>query len=251
MTATTRLPDAVDVAGIGGGQAGLATGYYLRRAGLVPGADFLVLDAGDRPAGDPAGPLVVRTGEGALSARVVVSATGTWTRPFWPHVAEAAAFTGRQLHTVDYRRAEDFTGQRVEALRVGDDHPGSAAWGTSWRSRASATPATVGRSALPMFTRLTAAGLAWRDGTQRPVDAVIWCTGFRPALRHLRPLRLSMEAGHLRLGGPTGTQSTDEPRLHLVGYGDWSGPASATLIGAGRTARDTVRVLVDQVRAQR
>ncbi|HPX38602.1 MAG TPA: hypothetical protein PLE49_18120 [Mycobacterium sp.] len=28
--------------------------------------------------------------------------------------------------------------------------------------------------------------------------------------------------------------------LHLLGYGDWTGPGSATLIGVGRTARDAV-----------
>jgi hypothetical protein len=31
-----------------------------------------------------------------------------------------------------------------------------------------------------------------------------------------------------------------EPSLWLVGYGDWTGYASATLIGVGRTARATV-----------
>ncbi|HEY9337558.1 MAG TPA: NAD(P)-binding protein, partial [Kribbella sp.] len=36
---------------IGGGQAGLATGFYLRRAGLVPGRDFVVLDAADQAGG--------------------------------------------------------------------------------------------------------------------------------------------------------------------------------------------------------
>jgi hypothetical protein len=30
------------------------------------------------------------------------------------------------------------------------------------------------------------------------------------------------------------------PRLWLAGYGNWTGAASATLIGAGRTARDLV-----------
>ncbi|WP_326631767.1 FAD-dependent oxidoreductase [Nonomuraea fuscirosea] len=40
----TRL---VDVLVIGGGQAGLAAGYYLRRAG----ADFVILDTQDRPGG--------------------------------------------------------------------------------------------------------------------------------------------------------------------------------------------------------
>jgi hypothetical protein len=32
-----------------------------------------------------------------------------------------------------------------------------------------------------------------------------------------------------------------EFRLHLLGYGDWTGPASATLVGVGCTARDAVR----------
>jgi len=36
-----------DVVVIGGGQAGLAVAYYLRRAGL----DFVVLDAADGPGG--------------------------------------------------------------------------------------------------------------------------------------------------------------------------------------------------------
>jgi hypothetical protein len=35
-----------------------------------------------------------------------------------------------------------------------------------------------------------------------------------------------------------------EPRLWLVGYGDWTGYASATLIGVGRTARTTVDEIV-------
>ena len=34
-----------------------------------------------------------------------------------------------------------------------------------------------------------------------------------------------------------GNRSLAEPRLWLVGYGEWTGFASATLIGVGRTAR--------------
>jgi putative flavoprotein involved in K+ transport len=37
-----------------------------------------------------------------------------------------------------------------------------------------------------------------------------------------------------------GTRSVEEPRLWLVGYGDWTGFASATLLGVMRTARSTV-----------
>ena len=49
MTAATEGP--VDVVVVGGGQSGLATGFYLRRAGLVPGDDFVVLDADGAPGG--------------------------------------------------------------------------------------------------------------------------------------------------------------------------------------------------------
>ena len=48
---TTRASREVDVVVIGGGQAGLATGFYLRRAGLVPGTDFVILDAAEHPGG--------------------------------------------------------------------------------------------------------------------------------------------------------------------------------------------------------
>jgi hypothetical protein len=37
-----------------------------------------------------------------------------------------------------------------------------------------------------------------------------------------------------------GTRTGRDPRLHLLGYGDWAVPASATLIGVGRTARADV-----------
>ena len=66
---------------------------------------------------------------------------------------------------------------------------------------------------------------------------MIWCTGFRPALRHLRLLGLRSDGGRVAVSGPSGTQACSEPRLHLVGYGDWTGPASATLAGVGQSAK--------------
>ena len=95
-----------------------------------------------------------------------------------------------------------------------------------------------------MFERLSRYGVVWSDGQEEPLDAVIWCTGFRSALDHLKPLGVVEPDGHVRTDG---TRSTLEPRLWLVGYGEWTGYASATLIGVGRTAKTTVdRIIGDR-----
>ncbi|MEP6560828.1 MAG: ArsO family NAD(P)H-dependent flavin-containing monooxygenase [Nakamurella sp.] len=94
----------------------------------------------------------------------------------------------------------------------------------------------------PMFRALTNTGVTWADGTEEPANTILWCTGFRPVLGHLAPLRLPRDDGHIAVAG---TQATTEPRLHLLGYGDWTGPASATLIGVGRTARAAVNDLTE------
>lgn len=88
------------------------------------------------------------------------------------------------------------------------------------------------------FERFTADGVVWSDGSKERVDAVIWCTGFGAALPHLDPLVVLDGAGKIEVEG---TRSVAEPRLWLVGYGDWTGFASATVIGVGRTARRTAR----------
>ena len=99
----------------------------------------------------------------------------------------------------------------------------------------------------PMFSRFTATGVAWADGTGTEVDAVVWCTGFRPALGHLAPLQPRRTNGRVLTvprDGVPGTEAVGAPGLFLVGYGDWTGPASATLIGVGRTARATAADIV-------
>lgn len=94
------------------------------------------------------------------------------------------------------------------------------------------------------FVRMTESGVEWPDGREERIDAIIWCTGFRPALAHLAPLRLEDETGRIAVRG---TRSVAEPRLWLVGYGDWTGYASATLIAVGRTARATVEEIVAEL----
>lgn len=101
-------------------------------------------------------------------------------------------------------------------------------------------------TAKPMFARLTADGAWWADDSHTGADTVIWCTGFRPALSHLAPLNLRGPCGHI----PTeGTRARGEPRLHLLGYGDWTGPTSATLIGVGRPARDAAGEIAHLLRS--
>lgn len=91
--------------------------------------------------------------------------------------------------------------------------------------------------AREMFTRMTETGVVWPDGTEEAFDAVIWCTGFRPSLGHLAPLGVLEADGRVQVEG---TRAVKESRLWLVGYGNWTGFASATLIGVGRSARATV-----------
>ncbi|WP_418155323.1 NAD(P)-binding domain-containing protein [Actinoalloteichus caeruleus] len=85
----------------------------------------------------------------------------------------------------------------------------------------------------PMFERLTPTGVAWPDGHHEDVDVVLWCTGFRPALDHLAPLRLRTRHGGIVMDG---TRVVADPRVHLVGYGP-----SASTVGANRAGRDAVR----------
>ncbi|MEW1635369.1 ArsO family NAD(P)H-dependent flavin-containing monooxygenase [Streptomyces sp. NPDC093801] len=235
--------------------------------------------------------LRVETDGGDWQARAVVSATGTWNRPFLPAVPGRREYTGRRLHTVQYQAPAEFSGQRVVVVGGGNSGAQIAAdlahagidlvWVTQRPPRYLADDidgralfdvATARRRALdagradtggvaslgdivavppvrtardagllnpkPMFSRLTPTGVAWADGTTAEADAVIWCTGFRPALAPFSALRLRGTRGHI---ATVGTRAVDEPRLHLLGYGDWTGPASATLIGVGRPARDAAR----------
>lgn len=346
----TNDPNAdLDVIVIGGGQAGLATAYYLRRAGLQYG----VLDAGEKPGGawnhgwdslrlfSPSswsslpgwpmppkpgvdyptrddvieylgayeeryqfpverpvkalavnaidGGLEVVTDHGPRKAKMVVSATGTWSHPFIPEYPGMTQFAGLQIHSAQYRSPEVFTRKRVlvvgggnsgaqimaevslvanatwvtatEPLFLPDDVDGrvlfqraTARWKAQVEGRAVEAPigglgdivaipavrAARTRGVLNSrrpFTAMHSSGVTWSDGRTEPIDAIIWCTGFRPALDHLAPLNVVEADGRVAVEG---NRSIRQPRLWLMGYGDWTGPASATIVGVTRTAREMV-----------
>ena len=62
---------------------------------------------------DPHGRLRIESSAGSWSARAVINATGTWTRPFWPLYPGQASFGGRQLHVADYVSAAELAGKHV------------------------------------------------------------------------------------------------------------------------------------------
>jgi len=57
--------------------------------------------------------LRIETDRGNFSARGVINATGTWETAYIPEYPGADRFRGRQLHTKDYRTAEEFAGKHV------------------------------------------------------------------------------------------------------------------------------------------
>ncbi|MEU2479402.1 NAD(P)-binding domain-containing protein [Streptomyces sp. NPDC013130] len=173
----------LDVVVIGAGQAGLSAAYHLRRVGLLPGENFVVLDHAPRPGGawqfrwpsltygkvhgmhslpgmeltgadddrpssevigayfeayerrfdlqvhrpvevsavreGQEGRLLVETSEGIYASRALISATGTWDRPFWPRYPGQETFRGRQLHTANYPGPEEFAGLKVVVVGGG------------------------------------------------------------------------------------------------------------------------------------
>lgn len=94
------------------------------------------------------------------------------------------------------------------------------------------------------FIRMTANGVVWPDDTEMDVDAIIWCTGYRPALDHLNRIGVVESDGRVEVYNH---QAVKELRLWLAGYGDWTGPGSATLMGAARTARDLAAKLLEML----
>ncbi len=348
------MPD-VDVVVIGAGQAGLATGYFLRRTNL----SFVLLDAEEGPGGawrhgwaslrlfSPAewsslpgwpmpkaaegyptrdevldylkayekryelpvrrpirvdavtgnsGSLRVHTDQGSISAKAVVSATGTWSAPYVPDYPGRESFKGTQLHSAKYERPEPFTGKRV--LVVGGGNSGvqilaevstvaDTCWVTEsppvflpddvdgrvlferatakWKARQAGLPhpslpgglgdvvmvppvrAARSRGVLASrrpFARMTEDGVKWPDGTEESFDVIVWCTGFRPALTHLQQLGVVKPDGSV---ATEGTRASSYAGLWLVGYGEWTGFASATLVGVMRSARATAEEIKEWI----
>lgn len=102
--------------------------------------------------------------------------------------------------------------------------------------------------AVRPFDRIEADRLVWEDGSTFRTDAILWCTGFEPALGPFRELDIYDEEGKVLLER---NASERIPGLYFVGYGHWTGYASATLIGVGRTAQRVAQQVRDVVQSER
>ncbi|MCI2417260.1 NAD(P)/FAD-dependent oxidoreductase [Saccharopolyspora sp. K220] len=121
--------------------------------------------------------LLVESSAGTWAARAVINATGTWENPFWPHYPGQRRFTGRQLHTADYRGPAEFRGQHVIVVGGGISAVEhlleiSEVAGTTWVTRRpppfTDTPVD-GRAAVAEVERRVRAGL--------PPGSVVSATG--------------------------------------------------------------------------
>jgi cation diffusion facilitator CzcD-associated flavoprotein CzcO len=246
---------------LGAGQAGLSAAYHLRRRGLRPFDDFVVLDADSAPGGAwqhrppsltmsmvhgfnelPGAPLpplapqrsardvlpdyfaayerdndlpvlrpvtvtsvrsesadaharlLIESDHGpgdpgptarAWSARALVNATGTWTRPFVPRYPGAENFRGRMLHSSAYQGPEEFrdmvvlvVGGGASAVQILAETAAVAR--TLWVTRRPPVfrddpflPEELGRAAVAMVEERVRAGL--------PPRSVVSVTGLPPS----------------------------------------------------------------------
>lgn len=144
-----------------------------------------------REDGDPAGRLRIETSDGDWSAKALINATGTWTRPFWPIYPGQSTFRGSQLHVADYVSAEEFRGRHVIVVGGGISAVGlleeiSRATTTSWFTRREPVwrdaefDARAGHDAVALVEERVRQGL--------PPQSVVSVTGliWTPALRAAR-----------------------------------------------------------------
>lgn len=122
----------------------------------------------------------IETDAESYSVRGIVNATGTWDAPFIPQYPGQASFAGRQLHTRDYHRAEDFADQHVlivgggiSAIQLLDEI--SMVTRTSWVTRR--TPEFIDAPFTEELGRAAVARVEERVRQGLPPNSVVSVTG--------------------------------------------------------------------------
>lgn len=161
---------------------------------------------------DPAGNLRIRSDRGEWSAKAVINATGTWTRPFWPIYPGRSTFLGRQLHVADYVSAEEFRGLHVLVVGGGISAVGlldeiSQVTTTSWFTRRepewrdATFDAEAGHNAVALVEERVRQGLPPQSVVA--VTGLIWTPALRAAEKrgvlNRRPMFTAIEPDGVRL----------------------------------------------------
>lgn len=215
----------------------------------------------------------LRAGKKTFTTTNLVAATGTWSAPFAPFYP--GSFTGTHWHSATYPGIEPFRGSTVAVVGGANSGAQIAAELTrvaevTWYTRQHPRWMPDDVDGRVLFRRNRQRALAIARGEADPgadsqlgdivvlpevraardsgrlratpmfssldevdADHLIWCTGFRPALGPVRRL----------LDGNT----PKHPGLHLVGYGDWTGPGAATITGVGPYAKQAARQIAASV----
>jgi len=162
-------------------------------------------------------------------------------------VATTFWYTRREpvFHGEDFRPEVEgrATIEKVTAAAEAGEPTGSIVsyTGLGWSSYARAAHARGALERRPMFTAVEPCGVREADGSFTSADTILWATGFRPDLKHLDPLGLRNERGGIQISG---TATTADPRVHLIGFG----PSQST-VGANRAGRAAVRELTARLGA--
>ncbi|MGJ1323104.1 ArsO family NAD(P)H-dependent flavin-containing monooxygenase [Sphingobacterium sp. PCS056] len=242
----------------------------------------------------------LQTSDGEYHAKVVISATGTWSAPFVPIVEGQKLFQGAQIHSSVYQKPDIFKDKKV--LIIGGGNSGaqllaeiSKVAQTEWSTLENPTflpddvdgrvlfdtattmyhaqkegkpvdPTLYNLSSIVMVPSVVEArkrnvlhskgrinsifstGVQWESGETEKFDAIVWCTGFRYATQHLENLGITDPNGRIET---IGTRVDAVSGLWLVGYGNWTGFASATLIGVGRSAKNTVNEIKEYLASKK
>lgn len=179
---------------------------------LRPATVSVVCDRGER--------LRVESDRGLFSARGLINATGTWEKPYIPDYPGRDSFTGRQLHTQQFHKAEDFAGQHVlivgggiSAIQLLDQI--SQVTRTTWvtrtppRFRTGPFDEEAGRAAVKLVEDRVRAGL--------PPNSVVSVTGLpvTPAIEAMRERGVLARQDMFSEITPTGVRWADGRTLDV------------------------------------
>jgi trimethylamine monooxygenase len=160
----------------------------------------------------------------------VVVATGHFSTPNTPYFPGLERFPGRVLHAHDFRDALEFKGK--DLLLVGSSYSaedigtqcykyGAKSVTVSYRSNPMGYDWPAGFNEVPMLERLEGNVAHFQDGTSRPVDAIILCTGYQHHFPFLPDeLRLQTNNRLYPLGIYKGIFWEANPRLIYLGMQD-------------------------------